>query len=100
MSYEEQMKEINTLYNIKGYSPLVEIIDRKQGYLLLKNLVSLFENEMYSVAVEHDVSKSPIMPNKPNNTWIGAEQADEIMRNILHDSTYNVAVRDLLNESE
>lgn len=85
------MESISNLYNIPNYSPLVEVIDRQKGFVLLKNLCStLSENRMYSVAVETEDGR-PFMPNDPNNTWIKAEQADEVMRNCIKNSSYNKA---------
>lgn len=55
---------------------------------------------MYTVAVEHDLAKSPHMPNKPENTWVSAEQADTIMRSVIKAPTYNKALKDLFKSLE
>lgn len=100
MNATNQSNELPSLYHIPQYSPLVEVLDRRNGFLLLKNLFSMSEREMYTVAVEHDLSKSPHMPNKPDNTWVSAEQADTVMRSVVNAPTYNKALKDLFKSLE
>lgn len=96
------MQESNptNLYHLGEHSPLAEVIDRQKGYLLIKNLCPHNSDRLYTVAVELDDSKNPLMPNPINETWITHSQADEVMRNILNNPTYNKATKDFMNDYE
>lgn len=90
----------DSLYHLGEYSPLAEIIDRQDGYILLKNLCPHNTDRLYTVAIENDITKNPIMPNLINETWITYSQVDEVMRNILNNPTYNKATKDFMNDYE
>lgn len=46
------------LYHIPLHTPLALVIDRCNGFILLKNLTTKFQSEMYSIALEKE-DKSP-----------------------------------------
>jgi hypothetical protein len=77
------------LYNIKDYSPLVQVLDVKKGFVLLKDLTK----GKYTVAVWTE-NKTIHMPNPPNVSWITHEQADEVMRTLLITDRYSKATDD------
>lgn len=82
------------LYNIPNYGALVCVVDRRDGFLLLKNLVPQSLEEMYSVAAENNETGVPVMPNPPNQTWVKASNADKIMRHVLGLKRYSRATDD------
>lgn len=88
-----------TLYNIPNHTPLAQVIDRRCGFVLLKNLVAKNQTEIYSVAVETE-DKSPYMTNEPNVAWCSPQQADKVMQSILKNPTYNKATKDFMNDYE
>lgn len=90
----------SNLYHLGNHSPLAEVIDRKNGFLLIKNLCPHNSDRYYTVAIEDDCTKLPIMPNPINETWITHSQADEVMRNLLNTITYNKATKDFMNDYE
>ena len=87
------------LYHIPLHTPLALVIDRCNGFILLKNLTTKFQSEMYSIALEKE-DKSPQMTNEPHVAWCSPQQADKIMREILNEPTYNEATKDFMNDYE
>ena len=87
------------LYHIPLHTPLALVIDRCNGFILLKNLATKIQTEMYSIAVEKE-DKSPHMANEPQVVWCSPQQADKIMREILNNSTYNKATKDFMTDYE
>ena len=90
------MQEID-LYNIPLHTPLAQVVHRCNGFILLKNLATKIQTEMYSVAVEKE-DKSPYMANEPHIAWCSPQQADAVMREILNSPTYNKATKDFMND--
>lgn len=82
------------LYNIPNYGSLVCVVDRRRGFILLKNLVPQSLEEMYSVAAEDTETRVPVMPNPPKQTWVKASNADKIMRHVLGVKKYSKATDD------
>lgn len=91
--------EDSDLYNIPHHTPLALVIDRCHGFILLKNLATKIQTEMYSIAVERE-DKSPHMANEPQVAWCSPQQADIVMREILNNPTYNKATKDFMNDYE
>ena len=88
-----QDEEHSNLFNMEGYSPLVEIIDNQQGYCLLKNLCP-FGDRWYSVGVTLEDGSPHMAMDDPDECWIKHDQADEVMRNALKKKSYNKASKD------
>jgi hypothetical protein len=82
------------LYNIPNYGSLVCVVDRREGFILLKNLVPQSLEEMYSIAAEDEETGAPVMPNPPKQTWVKASNADKIMRSVLGIKKYSKATDD------
>mgnify|MGYP003296868263 CR=1 FL=1 len=95
---ESNLKD-SDLYNIPHHTPLALVIDRCHGFILLKNLATKIQTEMYSIAVEKE-DKSPHMANEPQVAWCSPQQADIVMREILNNPTYNKATKDFMNSYE
>lgn len=87
------------LSHLSKLSDLSVIVHRCNGFILLKNLTTKFQSEMYSIALEKE-DKSPQMTNEPHVAWCSPQQADKIMREILNDPTYNEATKDFMNDYE
>ena len=87
------------LYHIPDHTPLALVIDRCNGFILLKNLATKIPTEMYSIAVEKE-DKSPHMANEPQVAWCSPQQADTVMREILNNPTYNKATKDFMTDYE
>ena len=94
-----QDEEHSNLFNMEGYSPLVEIIDNQKGYCLLKNLCP-FTDRLYSVGVLLDNGTPHMAIDDPQECWIKHDQADEVMQNALHNKLYNKASQDFFNYDE
>lgn len=81
------------LFHMGIFSPLVQILDSQKGYCLLKNLCSCTDRH-YSVGVELNDGTPRMAIDDPNECWVKAEQADEVMRDILNSKSYNKATKD------
>jgi hypothetical protein len=90
------MENRSNIYNIKDYSPLIEIIDSQRGYCLLKNLCP-YSDRWYSVGITLEDGSPHIAMENPDECWIKHDQADEVMRNVLKDFSYNKASQDFFN---
>jgi hypothetical protein len=91
-------EEHSNIFHMGKYSPLVQILDTQKGYCLLKNLCP-FSDRLYSVGVLLDSGIPHMAIDDPQECWIKHDQADEVMRNALHNSSYNKATQDWLNNN-
>ena len=89
-------EEHSNIFNMQGFSPLVEVIDSQQGYCLLKNLCP-FSDRWYSVGVMLENCTPHMAMDDPDECWIKHDQADEVMRNALKRKSYNKASQDYFN---
>jgi hypothetical protein len=92
-------EEQSDLFHMGKYSPLVQILDVQKGYCLLKNLCP-FTDRQYSVGVLLDSGIPHMAIDDPQECWIKYDQADEVMRNALNNTSYNKATQDYFNHDE
>lgn len=89
-------EEQSNIFNMQGFSPLVEVIDSQQGYCLLKNLCPFFDR-WYSVGIMLENGTPHMAMDDPDECWLKHDQADEVMRNALKKKSYNKASTDYFN---
>ena len=80
------------IFNMCPYSALVRIVDRCNGFVLLKNELWMNSEKVYSVGVQDDDGLPKIVETK--EPWVNANNADKIMRSILKRMRYNKATKD------
>lgn len=89
---------ITDIYNMKGYSPLVQLLDNQNGYCLLKNLCP-FTDRQYAVGIILENGTPHLVMDTADDCWLKPEQADEVLRTALNQPAYNKAISDYLNQT-
>lgn len=93
---DDNDKTHSGLYHLNEQNPLVEVVDRRNGYCLLKNHLPKDVYKIYGIVLEKDVSKNPYVEDGEEVKWMTALNADMVMRKLLGIMRYNVAQKDFL----
>lgn len=89
-------EERTNIFHMGKFSPLVEIIDARQGFCLLKNHCP-FGDKWYSVGIILENGHPHMAVDNPQECWLTHDQADEVMRNAIKNESYNKASQNYFN---
>lgn len=85
-----------TLFHLDNKHQLVEIIDRQDGYVLIKNHIPKDAQDYYTVGVD-TLSGCPVIPQ--GGVWTNHFKADSLMAYVLGVAVYDKATKDWMSEN-